>query len=177
MNWVNATTQGILLGGLYALFAAGLSLTFGVMRVVNLAHGDLALLATYLALVIVDATGINPLLTVILVVPAMFALGYLLQRWIVNLTLRGGDLPPLLVTFGIGVIIQNALLKGFSADSRGLAAGRIESASIHVTSRLAVGWLPLTILLVAVASLIGLQLFLDRTRFGRALRATSDDRS
>jgi branched-chain amino acid transport system permease protein len=109
------------------------------------------------------------------VVPVMFGVGYLLQRFMINFTLRGGILPPLLVTFGLAVVIENVLLKVFSADSRGLDAGRIENTSIRLTARLAVGWLPLTILLVAIVLLVALQLFLDRTMFGRALRATSDD--
>lgn len=175
MTSVNAVLQGIMLGGLYALFATGLSLIFGVMRVVNLAHGVLTLLAAFLALVVVEHTGLNPLAAIAIVVPLMFMLGYLVQRFIINFTLRGDVLPPLLVTFGLAVIIENALLKVFSADSRGLDAGRIENASIQITQRLVVGWLPLTIFLVAVFLLVGLQLVFDRTMFGRALRATSDD--
>ncbi|MGZ5297081.1 MAG: branched-chain amino acid ABC transporter permease [Actinomycetota bacterium] len=175
MGWVNAVVQGVLLGGLYALFATGLSLIFGVMRVVNLAHGVLTLLATFGALVVTQHTGLDPLLTLPVVVPTMFVLGYVLQRGVINLTFRGGILAPLLVTFGLAVMIENTLLKVFSADSRGLDAGRFENTSIHITGQLAVGWLPLTIFLVAVSILVGLQLFFDRTMFGRALRATSDD--
>jgi branched-chain amino acid transport system permease protein len=175
MTWVNAVVQGIMLGGLYALFATGLSLVFGVMRVVNLAHGVLTVLAAFLAFVVVDHSGLHPLAATAIVVPVMFALGYVLQRGLINFTLGGGVLPPLLVTFGLAVVIENILLKVFSADSRGLDAGRIENTTIRLTSRLAVGWLPLTIFLVAVVLLIGLQVFLDRTMFGRALRATSDD--
>jgi branched-chain amino acid transport system permease protein len=172
---VNTVVQGVLLGGLYALFATGLSLIFGVMRVVNLAHGALTLLATFLALVAVQRTGLNPFVAMALVVPTMFVLGYVLQRGLINLTVGGGILPPLLVTFGLAIVVENILLKVFSADSRGLDAGRIENTSIRITERLSIGWLPLTIFLVAVAVLVGLQLFLDRTMLGRALRATSDD--
>jgi branched-chain amino acid transport system permease protein len=175
MTTVNAIVQGVLLGGLYALFATGLSLIFGVMRVVNLAHGVFTLLAAYLALVIVEHTGINPLIAMAILVPLMFIGGYAIQRFVINVTLGGSVLPPLLVTFGLAVIIENTLLKVFSADSRGLDAGRIENASIHIASRLNVGWLPLTIFLSAVVVLVALQLFFDRTMFGRALRATSDD--
>ena len=175
MKWVDAVAQGILLGGLYALFAAGLSLIFGVMRVVNLAHGDLAILTAFLALLVVDASGVNPLLTLVLLIPAMFALGYLLQRLLVNFTLGRDPLPPLLVTFGLAVIIQNALLEGFSADSRGLDAGRIEDTSLRLADRLAVGWFPVLTFAVAVAMLVALQLLLTRTQLGRGLRSTSDD--
>jgi branched-chain amino acid transport system permease protein len=175
MKWVDAVAQGILLGGLYALFAAGLSLIFGVMRVVNLAHGDLAIFTAFLALLVVDATGVNPLMTLVLLIPAMFALGYLLQRLLVNFTLGRDPLPPLLVTFGLAVIIQNALLEGFSADSRGLDAGRIEDTSLRLADRLAVGWFPVLTFAVAVAMLVALQLLLTRTQLGRGLRSTSDD--
>jgi branched-chain amino acid transport system permease protein len=175
VSWLSAVLQGVLLGGLYALFATGLSLIFGVMRVVNLAHGVLTLLAAYLSLVVVRTLDVSPLWSLLLVVPAMFLLGYVAQRLLVNLTLGSGPLPPLLVTFGLAVIVENTLLKVFSADSQGLDAGRIENARIVITDRLAVGWLPLTIFLVAVVVLVALQLFFDRTLFGRALRATSDD--
>jgi branched-chain amino acid transport system permease protein len=175
VNIADALLQGVLLGGLYALFATGLSLIFGVMRVVNLAHGVLTLVAAYVALVLVRATGVNPLLAIPVVVPAMFVLGYVLQRAVVNFTVGRGVLPPLLATFGLGIIGENVLLRVFSADSQGLEAGALEQASIALTDRLAIGALPLTIFLVAVAVLVGLQLFLDRTRFGRALRATADD--
>jgi branched-chain amino acid transport system permease protein len=124
---------------------------------------------------VVQHTGINPLVALAIVAPSMFVMGYVLQRGLINFTLGSGVLPPLLVTFGLAVIGENVLLKVFSADSRGLDAGSIENASIRITQRLAIGWLPLTIFLVAVAVLVGLQLFFDRTMFGRALRATSDD--
>jgi branched-chain amino acid transport system permease protein len=176
MTWVNIVVQGLLLGGLYALYATGLSLVFGVMRMVNLAHGDLSIAAAFLALVVVDHVSINPLVTLAVVVPLLAGFGYLLQRGLLNLTLRGGDvLASILVTFGLSVVIQNLLLEVFSADSRGLDAGRIENASIRIHSGLAVGWFPLLMLLVAVGVLVGLQLMLSRTRLGRAFRATADD--
>jgi branched-chain amino acid transport system permease protein len=175
MDLLDAVVQGILLGGLYALYATGLSLIFGVMRLVNLAHGDLSILAAFLALVVVRAAGINPLLALLVVVPAMFALGYLLQRGVLNLTLGRGILPPVLVTFGLSIIIQNLLLEVFSADSQRLNPGGIETASIAIGGRLAIGWFPLITFAVAVLIVVGLQLFIGRTSLGRALRATSDD--
>jgi branched-chain amino acid transport system permease protein len=176
MTWVNVVVQGLLLGGLYALFATGLSLMFGVMRLVNLAHGDLSIVAAFIALAIVDVVPVNPLWTLLVVVPLLFAVGYLLQRGLLNFTLGGGDpLPPVLVTFGLSIILQNLLLEVFSADSQGLDAGRIEHASVRLSDRLAVGWFPLLTLATAVGVLVGLQLLLSRTRLGRAFRATSDD--
>lgn len=175
MDWLNAVIQGVLLGGLYALLATGLSLVFGVMKMVNLAHGDLGMLAAFLSVGIVGATGIGALPSLLVVVPLMMGLGYVLQRGLLNFTLSGGPLPPLLGTFGLAVVLQNGLLTVFTADSRGLDAGPIENTSLTITDQLAVGWLPLLTLVVAVAILVGLQLLLSRTRLGRALRASSDD--
>ncbi len=142
MDWINAILQGALVGGLYALFAAGLSLMFGVMRLVNIAHGDLIVLAAYLGLVTVNTLGLGPFTSLILVVPAMFILGYILQRGLLNFTLGTDILPPLLVTFGLSIVIENALLEGFSADEQKLQAGSFETASIHLTDQLAIGWFP-----------------------------------
>ena len=172
---VNAIVQGILLGGLYALFAAGLSLMFGVMRIVNLAHGDLAVLAGFLAYVLVDSAGFTPFLTLVVVIPVMATGGYLLQRGVLNFTLGASELQPLLATFGIAVVIQNLLQEGFSADSRGLDAGRIEDTSISLGGGVAIGWLPLVTLVLAIVVIAGLSLMLDRTQLGRAFRAASDD--
>jgi branched-chain amino acid transport system permease protein len=177
VNLLNAIVQGVLLGGLYALVAAGLSLIFGVMRLVNIAHGDLIVLAGYLALVAAWTTGLHPLLTLVVVVPAMAALGYALQRGVLNHTLGTDILPPLLVTFGLAVIIQNGLLQGFTADSQKLQAGAIEPVSIALPGGLAVGVLPLAMFAVAVLIIAGLQLVFYRTGLGRAFRATSDDPS
>lgn len=175
MEWTNSILQGVLLGGLYALFAAGLSLIFGVMRLVNIAHGDLIVLAAFIALALVDATGLPPLASIVVVVPVMAALGYVLQRGILNRTLGPEILPPLLVTFGLSVLIQNGLLEIFSADSRKLDAGAIEVASFQVLPGVNVGVLPLMTFLIAVAVIAGLQFVFYRTALGRAFRATSDD--
>jgi len=175
MNWINAVSQGILLGGLYALFAAGLSLIFGVMRLVNIAHGDLIVLAAYLALVVVQTTGLHPLAAAVVVVPFMAVIGYGLQRFLLNPTLGKDLLSPLLVTFGLSVILQNGLLAGFTADSRRLSAGLIETASIDVLPGLTVGVLPVVMFVVAVLVIAGTEIVFSRTSLGRAFRATSDD--
>ena len=177
MEWVNTIIQGVLLGGLYAMFAAGLSLIFGVMRLVNIAHGDLIVLAAYVALVTVQALGVNPLVSLIIVVPGMALIGYVMQRGLLNRTLGDDLLPPLLVTFGLSIIIQNGLLEIFTADSVKLNAGPIEVASIPVGGGLAVGVLPLIQFGLAVAIIAGLQWLFYRTALGRAFRATSDDQS
>ena len=174
MNIVDAVIQGLLLGGLYALFAAGLSLIFGVMRLVNIAHGDFIVLAAYLGLVVTQTLGIGPIASLALVVPLMALFGYVLQRAILNRTLGPDILPPLLVTFGLSVIIQNGLLGTFSADSQRLSPGALETASIEVLG-ISIGVLPLMTFAVAVAIIAGLEWFFARTRTGRAFRATSDD--
>src|SRR5207249_1019719 len=125
MHWLQILLQGALLGGLYALFAIGLSLSFGIMRLVNIAHGDLIVLSAYAALLTINATGMHPILTLVVVIPVMFGFGYLLQRALLNRTLSGGLLPPLLVTFGISVMIENLLLEAFGAHTRRLQAGVI----------------------------------------------------
>jgi len=172
---VNAVVQGILLGGLYALFATGLSLVFGVMRIVNLAHGDVAVLAAFAALLLVDALGIPVLVCLLVVVPCFAVLGYVVQRGLLQRTVGATPLAGLLVTFGLSVIIQNGLQEAFSADQRRLRLGAFETASLRVSDQLAIGYLPLTLFLTAVALLLGLRLFLARTRLGRMMRATSDD--
>ncbi|MCB1502043.1 MAG: branched-chain amino acid ABC transporter permease [Bauldia sp.] len=175
MDWVNAVVQGVLLGGLYALFASGLSLMFGVMRFVNIAHGDFIVMAAYGALVIVGATGLYPLWTMIAIVPGMALLGFVGQRVLLNRTLGEDILPPLLVTFGLSIIIQNVLLEVFSADSQKLQAGWLETASIPIAGGLNIGLMPLLIFVSALIVIGGLQTFLYRTPVGRVLRATSDD--
>ncbi|HEY1361086.1 MAG TPA: branched-chain amino acid ABC transporter permease [Xanthobacteraceae bacterium] len=177
MQWVNVIVQGVLVGGLYAMFAAGLALIFGVMRLVNIAHGDLIVLAAYVALVVTDTLGIDPLVAIAIVAPVMAAIGYALQRLLLNHTLGDDLLPPLLVTFGLSVIIQNGLLELFTADSRRLKAGGIEVASFPLAEGLWIGVLPLLQFVVAIAVIGALQLLFYRTAFGRAFRATSDDQS
>ncbi|MGA9009451.1 MAG: branched-chain amino acid ABC transporter permease [Xanthobacteraceae bacterium] len=175
MDWINVILQGILVGGLYAMFAAGLSLIFGVMRLVNIAHGDLIVLAAYVALVTTQTLGIGPLTALIIVVPVMALIGYALQWFVLNRTLGDDLLPPLLVTFGLSVIIQNGLLTLFTADSVKLQAGDIEVATIRLTDGIYVGVLPLLQFAVAVAVIAGLQFIFYRTALGRAFRATADN--
>jgi len=175
MNWVNAIVQGILIGGLYALFACGLSLLFGVVRVVNLAHGDFAVLAAYLALVVISTTHVPPLLTFVIVAPLFAVFGYVVQRLIIQKSLDVSPLTTLLVTFGLSVVIQNLLLVIASADSHSFDLGSLISAALRVSPELSIGYVPLMIFLTAVVVLTGLQLFLSRTAMGRAIRASADD--
>jgi branched-chain amino acid transport system permease protein len=173
--WTNTIIQGALVGGLYALFAAGLSLMFGVMRIINLAHGDFIVLSAYLAVVVMDGFGVNPLVALSVVTPIMFGVGYLLQRGLLNFTVGDDILRPLLVTFGLSVVIQNVLLEVFSADSRRLQLPWLEMTSVRVGDQLAIGLMPATVFAVAVVVIGAIEILLSRTNLGRAFRATSDD--
>ncbi|MBX4908414.1 MULTISPECIES: branched-chain amino acid ABC transporter permease [Rhizobium] len=174
MNWLDTLLQGVLLGGLYALFAAGLSLVFGIMRLVNLAHGDLIVLAAFLILVLVSLLGLNPFLAALIAAPLMFAVGWLLQYHLLNRTLGNDILPPLLVTFGLSIVIQNGLLESFTADSRRISAGALETASLQFGG-VGAGLMPLITFASAVLVIVGLNQLIYRTELGCAFRATSDD--
>jgi branched-chain amino acid transport system permease protein len=175
MVWINAILQGVLLGGLYALFAAGLSLMFGVMRFINIAHGDFIVTAAYMMGALVAGLALHPVVAIVLVLIALMTAGYLNQRILLNRVLGKDILPPILVTFGMSIIIQNALLEVFSADSQRLPAGWLETGSIKLSDTVAIGWLPLLMFGAAVAVIGGLQLVFYKTPLGRMLRATSDD--
>ena len=175
MYWINTIIQGALVGGLYALFATGLSLMFGVMRIINLAHGDFIVLSAYLAIVVIDGLGVNPLVALAIVAPVMFAFGYVLQRGLLNFTLGGDILRPLLVTFGLSVVIQNALLELFSADSRRLQLPFLEMTSVRIGDQLAIGLMPATVFVVAVVVIGAIEILLYWSDLGRAFRAASDD--
>lgn len=175
IEWLGIIVQGVLTGGLYALFAAGLSMSFGILRIVNLAHGDLVIVAAFAALLATDMLGLPALTSFVVVVPLMFALGYLLQRGLLNRVLGQGELPPLLTTFGLSIVLQNALLQAFSADSRKLQAGAIEVQSVDLLPGLTVGVLPLAMFVAALALLALLHLLFFRTGTGRAFRAAADD--
>jgi len=174
MIWIDVIVQGILLGGLYALFAAGLSLVFGIMRLVNLAHGDLIVLAAFVILIVTETLGLNPFLSALVAAPIMFAVGWGLQRFVLNRVLGKDILPPLLVTFGLSIALQNGMLEVFSADSQRLRAGALESASIDL-GPVTVGTLPLLTFASAVLAILVLNRIFYATAIGRAFRAASDD--
>ena len=174
MTLIDTIVQGILLGGLYALFAAGLSLTFGVMRLVNLAHGDLIVMGAYLILLFVTVLGIDPFLAAVIAAPLMFGLGYGVQHFVLNRTLGKDILPPLLVTFGLSIALQNLMLQSFSADSRKIPGGALETASLNLGG-VTVGILPLLTFASSILVIVALNQLFYRTSLGRAFRATSDD--
>ena len=167
--------QGLLLGGLYALFALGQSLMFGVMRLTNTAQGDFIILGGFFAISLVAAAGLSPGIVLLLVMPLAYMAGYVLQRFVLNGTLGRDPLPSLVVTFGLAIIIQNLLLETYSADPRSLDAGPLALASFAV-GEFTVGTLPLLTFGVAVAATLLLQLLFSNTALGRSFRAVSDDR-
>jgi len=175
VTWVNAVVQGVLLGGLYALLACGLSLIFGVMRIINLAHGDLAILFAFVLTFFSDQLGLPPALGLIVVLPLAALFGYLLQRGILSHSLRSSELSPLLATFGLAIVLQNVLLQAFSANTRQIDIGRLGTAGLKLTNQLSIPALAVLTLAVAVLVLGGLQLMLTRTSAGRAIRATASD--
>ena len=176
MAWVNAIIQGVLIGGLYALFACGLSLMFGVMKVVNLAHGDLAVVAGYLAIGVIAVINIPVLWSFVIVVPLMAVLGYVLQRTILQGALDRSVLTTLMVTFGLSVVIENGLLQFFTANTRGIGTGLALVTGSFSIGQIQIGYLPVAIFVIAVVVLLGLQYFLSATRYGRLIRAVADDK-
>jgi branched-chain amino acid transport system permease protein len=177
MGWVNAIIQGILTGGLYALFACGLSLMFGVMKVVNLAHGDLATVAAYIGIGVITVTHIPFLWSVPVVVAIMAVLGYVLQRSLLQSAITRGELTTLIVTFGLSIVIENGLLQFFTANNRGIGTGSsLISSSFSIGAGLQIAWLDVVIFGLAVVVLLSLQYFLSASKYGRLIRAVADDR-
>ncbi|MBP1852081.1 branched-chain amino acid ABC transporter permease [Rhizobium halophytocola] len=173
--WINQIVQGVLLGGLYAMFAMGLSLSAGIMRFINIAHGDFIVFASFMFLSLTTALGLSPLIAAVLVVPLAFVAGYLLQRLLLQRVLGQGVLPMILVTFGLSIILQNGLQGVYGADTRKVAGGAIEVATLDLGSGINIGVLPLVIFLCAVLLIFVLDRLLYRTRLGARIRAVSDD--
>ena len=172
---LDTLVQGLLLGGLYALFALGLSLMFGVMRLTNIAHGDFIVMAAFGGFALAGVVGERAWLITALLVPIGFVVGWLMQRHLLNRTYGRDPLPSLVVTFGLAIVIQNALLELFSADPRSLTSGGLNTASFELAG-VSVGLLPLLIFGVALAATGWLQWLFARTAIGRAFRAVSDDK-
>jgi branched-chain amino acid transport system permease protein len=177
MIWLNQLLQGVLLGGYYALLACGLSFMFGVMGIINLAHGSLAVVAAYGLLILAERWGIHPVVGLIAVVPAMALLGWLLHRLVLERSARAGELVPILSTFGLAIVLDNSMFERFGADTRSLAPfiDTLGYDSWTLPGDIIVGELPLLTLGVAVALLVGFHLLLGRTALGRRIRAAAQD--
>ena len=175
MVWLNAIIQGILLGGLYALFATGLSMAFGVMRFVNLAHGDLAIVAAFFAFSLQRTFELNPLLSLLIILPGAFVVGYLLQRVVFDRVVGVDPAFQIVATFGLSMVLQNLVYAKYTADTQGLDAKSLDASGFAINDTISIGWIPLITLGAAIVVLSSLALFMKRTRTGRAFRATSDD--
>lgn len=176
MTWLNILIQGALIGGFYALFACGLSLMFGVMKVINLAHGDVAVVAGYTAVFLAPKFGLSPLWSFLVVVPFFAVLGYVVQRTLIQKSIDRDPFTTLLVTFGLSVLIENLLLTAYSANGQSINIGDLIGKSFQLSSTIYVSYVALTVLGVAVAVLGALQIFLSKSKTGRLIRAVSDDR-
>ena len=174
MQWFDALVQGILLGGMYAQYALGMALMFGVMRIVNISHGDLVILLSLIGISLASTFGFGPLTVLVALVPLAVLMGWILQKAVLNRVVGGDPLPSLIATFGLSVALQNLMLQIWSANSRSLPGYGLESQSIEIGG-IYIGLLPVIVLAVAAGLTGGLDLLLKRTRFGRALRAASAD--
>lgn len=172
--FVETLLNGLMLGALYALFGLGLSLSLGVMRLINIAHGDLIVLGAYVTSVVMSLSGVGPLASLVVVVPVMFGIGWLLQRVLLNQVVGRDPLSPLLLTFGLSIVLQNLLQEIFTADTRSLRAGDLAQRSIEIEG-VSVGALPLLSMMVSVLLFAGAYWVIERTHYGRQARAVSDD--
>ena len=173
--WINQLLQGVLLGGLYALFATGLSLSAGVLRFVNIAHGDFIVLACYVLLVLTTALGLNPVIATLIVLPIAFLFGFGLQRFLLQRVVGENVLLVILVTFALSIIIENGLLEGFGADPQKISGGWMETATIALGHGVNVGLFQVLTFVAAVALVAVLDLLLYHTGIGAKIRAVSDD--
>lgn len=177
MIWINQILQGILLGGYYALLACGLSLMFGILRIINLAHGDLAIVGAFVTWYLADQFQLSPLLTLFIAIPVMALIGWGLQRWMLERSLRFGELVPLLATFGLAIVLENMLFEIFSADTRSMAPqiGDLAFDGWSIGGGIYIGQLAVLIFVVALVILGALHLFMQKTAIGRQIRATAQD--
>ncbi|NTV89825.1 MAG: branched-chain amino acid ABC transporter permease [Clostridiales bacterium] len=165
--------NGILLGGVYALVGIGMSMIFGIVKLTNLAHGEFIIMSAYLSTVLVTGLGIHPLLSLVITIPVMFIFGVLLQNLLINRVMERGSEPALLVTFGLSIILQNAMLLIFTADAQRMVVS-FDTVSIPVFGA-QIPVVSLVVFLIGVASILLLDLFMKKTYIGRSIRATSDD--
>jgi branched-chain amino acid transport system permease protein len=176
MIWLNVLIQGVLIGGFYALFACGLSLMFGVLKVINLAHGDIAVVAAYVAVFLTPHLHIPEVYSFLVVVPIFGLLGYVVQRTLIQKSIDRDPFTTLLVTFGLSVVIENLLLQIYTANGQTVNIGALIGQSWHPGSIIYISYVSLGVLGAAVAVLAILQLFLSKTGTGRLIRAVADDR-
>jgi len=175
--WVETIINGVLFGGLYGLLGVGLALIVGVMRVVNVSHGEFIVLAAFMAVSLAGLVpSVPPLVFLVPIVLVFFGLGYALQAVLFNkIVSRPDPFAAILLTFGLAVVMRNVMLEGYGADPRTLTAGTLAHASVQIFG-LSIGILPLLMLGLSTLLFVALQLILTHTRFGRIMRATADNR-
>lgn len=172
---IDQLIQAVLLGGLYAIFALGLAISVGVLRFINVAHGDIIVMMSYLMLSLTQALGLPAPIAFMLLIPIGAVFGWLLQTSILQRASGQNEMQVILITFGLSIVIQNVLLTTYGADTRKVLAGGIELQSISLFGGVSVGVLPLIILTVAVAMIVLLELLLYRTDIGVKIRAVADE--
>lgn len=168
--------SGVMLGALYALFGLGLSLSLGVMRMINIAHGDLIVLGAYLCSTVMHLMSVGPFVSLLIVVPVMFALGYALQRALLNRVVGQGALSPLLLTFGLSIVLQSLLQEIYTADTKSLQAGDFALQGFNIAG-VSVGLFPLVSTLISVLIFAATAWLIGHSHLGRQARAVADDPS
>ena len=174
MQVLQVIINGILLGGIYALLGVGMTMMFGIVKLTNLAHGEFIIIGAYLSTIIAQAIGVDPILTIVVTVPLMFLAGMGLQRGLINRVMKIGSEPALLVTFGVSIILADAMLLLFSADAQ-RANVPYNTASIKICEGLNISVLDLIVFGISILTIIVLSIFLKKTYLGKSIRATSDD--
>jgi len=174
MVFLQSLLSGVLVGGTYALVGIGLTLIFGVMRVINFAHGDLLMIGMYLTFYLFTLSGIDPFLSIVIVIPLMFAFGAFLQRTFIHRVLNALPQNQILLTIGLGLIMSNTVMLVFTSDykilSTSYSSGSVQLAGLSVSE-------PLLVSFVITAAITGaLYWFLIKTDMGQAIRATAQDR-
>ena len=154
--------NGILLGGIYALLGVGMTMMFGIVKLTNLAHGEFVIIGSYASTLIAQAIGVDPILTLVVTVPLMFLIGMGLQSGLINRVMMIGSEPALLVTFGLSIILADALLLLFSADAQ-RANVPYNISSIKISAGLSISVLDLIVFCIALVTIIILSLFLKKT--------------
>ncbi len=165
--------NGLLLGGVYAVMGVGMTMIFGIVKLTNLAHGEFIIIGAYASTLIAAKLGVDPILTLIITVPLMFIFGMILQSGLINRVMLKGSEPALLVTFGLSIILQDAMLLLFTADARH-TGGSYSSKTFQIGS-ISIALLDVILLIISLITIIVLAWFLKKTYLGRSIRATSDD--
>jgi branched-chain amino acid transport system permease protein len=174
MSYVEAVLNGLMVGGLYGLFGLGLALAFGIMRIVNVAHGEFVVLAAYFGMALFTMTPLPLPVVIVCVAAAAFALGWVLQTTVLNRVLGPNPIPAMVITIGLAIVVRNMLVKVFGADIRTINIGPLQDMGLQFFG-MAIGVVPLMIFAIALVLFGGMHMLLQHTNIGRAFRAAADD--